>query len=102
MKNKNTIIISLVILSVIIFSFINKPAETPKYEYMKISQQGKAILISTSAGYSERKVESGNFLDASGLMKVIEEYQNAGWEVISGYDTSGNGYVHNCLLRKQK
>jgi hypothetical protein len=103
MKHKTFGILTLVFLALIVFGFINKSGQNKKYEYMQISQRYKTIYISSNAGFSERKVgECHDDLDAVELMKIAEDYQKSGWDVVNAFSTVQNNssLYHNILLKK--
>ena len=104
MKNKTIIIIASVIFSLLIFGFITKPTENAKYDYILLMQLSKTIGISTTTGYSEIKTDSHESqLDASALLKLVEEYQRNDYEVVSQtMGMTGFAVTNSILIRKPR
>lgn len=91
---------------VIVFGFINKPSETIKYEYMQLISHRDFINISTPNDWSRVSVKENakDVYDFSPLLKLVDEYQKAGWEIVNNNITYKDTYapVNFVLLRKPR
>jgi hypothetical protein len=84
MKSKVIIISSILLVSTLIFGFAVKPNEGVKYEYIQIIQNNKYLAISSATEYKEIKISDdrkGNY-DYKPIIKVIDDYQKAGYELV--------------------